>query len=206
MPGVRGTCVGPQGARDGTATIFLSGPTPTDAAEQPTCIPVSGEHPSKLTLMSESLRGDGRVWVPKDGGEGQPRGDPRGRPRLLSGAPAPGVRHLVPRDIAAQPRRCSVGPTGLGVYRDFSGSIERIGRDGVAAKYGNLFDMYQRITGEAPSRVPMRIYPAVHYTMAGCGSTRPLGRPSQYKRYERSRLAQPPRMYMFINQGRSCSF
>jgi succinate dehydrogenase / fumarate reductase flavoprotein subunit len=140
----------------------------------PTCIPVSGDHQSKLTLMSESLRNDGRVWVPKEGGDGRnPAEIPEDDRDYFLERQYPAFGNLVPRDIASRAAKAvcdaerGVGPTGLGVYLDFSGSISRIGRDGVAAKYGNLFDMYQRITGEDPYQVPMRIYPAVHYTMGG---------------------------------------
>ena len=140
----------------------------------PTCIPVSGDHQSKLTLMSESLRNDGRVWVPKEGGDGRnPAEIPEGERDYFLERQYPAFGNLVPRDIASRAAKAvcdaerGVGPTGLGVYLDFSASVERLGRDGVAAKYGNLFDMYQRITGEDPYQVPMRIYPAVHYTMGG---------------------------------------
>ncbi|GAB3382975.1 fumarate reductase/succinate dehydrogenase flavoprotein subunit [Amycolatopsis echigonensis] len=140
----------------------------------PTCIPRSGEHQSKLTLMSESLRNDGRIWVPK-----QPR-DPR-PPREIPESERdyylermyPSFGNLVPRDIASRAAKnvCDagfgVGPGGLGVYLDFADAIERMGRPAVEAKYGNLFDMYERITAENPYEVPMRIYPAIHYTMGG---------------------------------------
>ncbi|HLU98291.1 MAG TPA: fumarate reductase/succinate dehydrogenase flavoprotein subunit [Thermobifida alba] len=140
----------------------------------PTCIPVSGSYQSKLTLMSESLRNDGRIWVPKKMGD---KRDPREIPEeerdyYLEGM-YPSFGNLVPRDIAsrAAKRVCDegrgVGPGGLGVYLDFADAIKRMGRAAVEAKYGNLFDMYQRITGENPYEVPMRIYPAVHYTMGG---------------------------------------
>ena len=140
----------------------------------PTCIPVSGDHQSKLTLMSESLRNDGRVWVPQEGGDGRnPAEIPEDERDYFLERQYPAFGNLVPRDIASRAAKAicdaerGVGPTGLGVYLDFSASVERIGRDGVAAKYGNLFDMYQRITGEDPYAVPMRIFPAVHYTMGG---------------------------------------
>jgi succinate dehydrogenase / fumarate reductase flavoprotein subunit len=140
----------------------------------PTCIPVSGEHQSKLTLMSESLRNDGRVWVPTQMGDGRPPGDiPDDQRDYFLERQYPAFGNLVPRDIASRAAKnvCDakrgVGPTGLGVYLDFSDAINRLGRGAVAAKYGNLFDMYQRITGEDPYEVPMRIYPAVHYTMGG---------------------------------------
>ena len=140
----------------------------------PTCIPVSGEHQSKLTLMSESLRNDGRVWVPKEMGDDRsPRDIPEDQRDYFLERQYPAFGNLVPRDIASRAAKdvCDakrgVGPTGLGVYLDFSAAIERLGRAAVAAKYGNLFDMYERITGEDPYEVPMRIYPAVHYTMGG---------------------------------------
>jgi succinate dehydrogenase / fumarate reductase, flavoprotein subunit len=140
----------------------------------PTCIPVSGDYQSKLTLMSESLRNDGRIWVPKSG---EDKRDPRKIPeqdrdyyleRLY-----PSFGNLVPRDIASRAAKnvCDegrgVGPGGLGVYLDFAGAIARLGRSTVEAKYGNLFQMYGQITGEDPYQTPMRIYPAVHYTMGG---------------------------------------
>ncbi len=141
----------------------------------PTCIPVSGDHQSKLTLMSESLRNDGRIWVPTRA-EDCPR-DPReiaeeDRDYYLERV-YPSFGNLVPRDIASRAAKhvCDegrgVGPGGKGVYLDFADAIERLGRGAVEAKYGNLFDMYARITGENPYEVPMRIYPAVHYTMGG---------------------------------------
>jgi succinate dehydrogenase / fumarate reductase, flavoprotein subunit len=140
----------------------------------PTCIPVSGEHQSKLTLMSESLRNDGRVWVPTERGDHRPPADiPEDQRDYFLERQYPAFGNLVPRDIASRAAKAvcdaerGVGPTGLGVYLDFSTAMERVGRAAVAAKYGNLFDMYQRITGEDPYEVPMRIYPAVHYTMGG---------------------------------------
>ncbi|GAA1458995.1 fumarate reductase/succinate dehydrogenase flavoprotein subunit [Nocardiopsis exhalans] len=140
----------------------------------PTCIPVSGDYQSKLTLMSESLRNDGRIWVPKEGGDARdPRQIPEGERDYYLERIYPAFGNLVPRDIASRAAKnvCDegrgVGPGGLGVYLDFADAIERLGRDAVEAKYGNLFDMYQRITGENPYEVPMRIYPAVHYTMGG---------------------------------------
>lgn len=140
----------------------------------PTCIPVSGDHQSKLTLMSESLRNDGRVWVPMRSREDRAPGDipPEERDYFLERM-YPSFGNLVPRDIASRAAKkvCDekrgVGPSGLGVYLDFDDAIQRFGRAGVAAKYGNLFQMYERITGEDPYRVPMRIFPAVHYTMGG---------------------------------------
>ncbi|UPK76071.1 fumarate reductase/succinate dehydrogenase flavoprotein subunit [Nocardioidaceae bacterium SCSIO 66511] len=140
----------------------------------PTCIPVSGDHQSKLTLMSESLRNDGRIWVPKKGGdERDPRQIPEDERDYYLERQYPSFGNLVPRDIASRAAKyvCDegrgVGPGGLGVYLDFADAIGRMGRDAVEAKYGNLFDMYQQITGENPYEVPMRIYPAVHYTMGG---------------------------------------
>ena len=140
----------------------------------PTCIPVSGDYQSKLTLMSESLRNDGRIWVPKEGGDSRdPRQIPEDERDYYLERIYPSFGNLVPRDIASRAAKnvCDegrgVGPGGLGVYLDFADAIERMGLEAVEAKYGNLFDMYQRITGENPYEVPMRIYPAVHYTMGG---------------------------------------
>jgi succinate dehydrogenase / fumarate reductase, flavoprotein subunit len=141
----------------------------------PTCIPVSGSHQSKLTLMSESLRNDGRIWVPKNPADRDkdPRQIPEEDRDYYLERIYPSFGNLVPRDIASRAAKyqCDegkgVGPGGLGVYLDFSDAISRLGRAGVEAKYGNLFDMYQQITGENPYEVPMRIYPAVHYTMGG---------------------------------------
>nr|WP_218596437.1 fumarate reductase/succinate dehydrogenase flavoprotein subunit [Pseudonocardia oceani] len=140
----------------------------------PTCIPVSGDHQSKLTLMSESLRNDGRIWVPKEMGDTRsPKDIPEDERDYFLERQYPAFGNLVPRDIASRAAKTvcdakrGVGPSGLGVYLDFSEIIERTGRPAVAAKYGNLFDIYERITGEDPYDVPMRIYPAVHYTMGG---------------------------------------
>ena len=140
----------------------------------PTCIPVSGDYQSKLTLMSESLRNDGRVWVPKKAGDTRdPRDIPEDERDYYLERMYPAFGNLVPRDIASRAAKkvCDegrgVGPGGLGVYLDFADAIKRLGRKAVEAKYGNLFEMYQRITGEDPYEVPMRIYPAVHYTMGG---------------------------------------
>ncbi|WP_433294485.1 fumarate reductase/succinate dehydrogenase flavoprotein subunit [Pseudonocardia sp. CA-142604] len=140
----------------------------------PTCIPVSGDHQSKLTLMSESLRNDGRVWVPEKAGDTRAPGDiPESERDYFLERQYPSFGNLVPRDVASRAAKnvCDagrgVGPTGLGVYLDFAEAINRLGRPAVAAKYGNLFEMYQRITGEDPYVVPMRIFPAVHYTMGG---------------------------------------
>ncbi|MEJ3748606.1 fumarate reductase/succinate dehydrogenase flavoprotein subunit [Actinomycetes bacterium KLBMP 9797] len=140
----------------------------------PTCIPQSGEHQSKLTLMSESLRNDGRVWVPLNKGDQRRPGDiPEAERDYYLERIYPSFGNLVPRDIASRAAKhvCDegrgVGPGGLGVYLDFADAIGRLGRAAVEAKYGNLFEMYERITGEDPYEVPMRIYPAVHYTMGG---------------------------------------
>jgi len=140
----------------------------------PTCIPESGTHQSKLTLMSESLRNDGRVWVPLARGDSRKPGDiPEAERDYYLERIYPSFGNLVPRDIASRAAKnvCDegrgVGPGGLGVYLDFADAIARLGRHAVEEKYGNLFEMYQRITGEDPYRVPMRIYPAVHYTMGG---------------------------------------
>jgi succinate dehydrogenase / fumarate reductase flavoprotein subunit len=140
----------------------------------PTCIPVSGDHQSKLTLMSESLRNDGRVWVPDAHRDTRAPGDiPEPERDYFLERRYPAFGNLVPRDIASRAAKnvCDegrgVGATGLGVYLDFADAITRLGRPAVAAKYGNLFEMYQRITGEDPYAVPMRIFPAVHYTMGG---------------------------------------
>ncbi|WP_370542165.1 fumarate reductase/succinate dehydrogenase flavoprotein subunit [Amycolatopsis sp. FDAARGOS 1241] len=140
----------------------------------PTCIPRSGEHQSKLTLMSESLRNDGRIWVPKEKGDPRPPAEiPEAERDYYLERLYPSFGNLVPRDIASRAAKniCDagygVGPGGLGVYLDFADAISRMGRAAVEAKYGNLFDMYQRITAENPYDVPMRIYPAIHYTMGG---------------------------------------
>ena len=140
----------------------------------PTCIPVSGEYQSKLTLMSESLRNDGRVWVPKQPGDTRkPSQIPEGERDYYLERKYPSFGNLSPRDIASRAAKevCDegrgVGETRLGVYLDFADAIKRLGRDRIAERYGNLFEMYQRITDENPYEVPMRIYPAVHYTMGG---------------------------------------
>ena len=141
----------------------------------PTCIPVSGDYQSKLTLMSESLRNDGRVWVPRSAGDIAKHPDQiaeADRDYFLE-RKYPSFGNLSPRDIAsrAAKEQCEdgrgVGPGGRGVYLDFRDAIRRDGEDKIREKYGNLFEMYERITGENPYRVPMRIYPAVHYTMGG---------------------------------------
>ncbi len=140
----------------------------------PTCIPVSGDHQSKLTLMSESLRNDGRVWVPKEKGDARsPDKVPEEERDYFLERRYPSYGNLAPRDIASRAAKMvcdagqGVGPGGLGVYLDFSAAMKRLGENTVRARYGNLFDMYERITGENPYKVPMRIYPAVHYTMGG---------------------------------------
>jgi succinate dehydrogenase flavoprotein subunit len=140
----------------------------------PTCIPVSGPHQSKLTLMSESLRNDGRVWVPVRAGDDRAPADvPEDERDYFLERLYPAYGNLVPRDIASRAAKnvCDagrgVGPGGLGVYLDFADALARLGRAAVDARYGNLFAMYERITGEDPYATPMRIYPAVHYTMGG---------------------------------------
>src|SRR6185503_16991469 len=140
----------------------------------PTCIPQVGEFQSKLTLMSESLRNDGRVWVPKQAGDKRPPNDiPDGDRDYYLERMYPAFGNLAPRDIAsrAAKRVCDegrgVGETGLGVYLDFSDAIRRLGENGVRERYGNLFDIYHEITAESAYKVPMRIFPAVHYTMGG---------------------------------------
>jgi succinate dehydrogenase / fumarate reductase flavoprotein subunit len=140
----------------------------------PTCIPVTGEYQSKLTLMSESLRNDGRIWVPKKKGDKRPPGQiPEEERDYYLERMYPSFGNLAPRDISsrAAKRVCDegrgVGPTGYGVYLDFQDAIERLGQKKIEEKYGNLFEMYERITAEDPYRVPMRIYPASHYTMGG---------------------------------------
>ena len=140
----------------------------------PTCIPRSGDHQSKLTLMSESLRNDGRIWVPKVAGDQRsPEQIPEVERDYYLERIYPAFGNLVPRDIASRAAKnvCDegrgVGPGGQGVYLDFADAINRMGRAAVEEKYGNLFDMYAQITGENPYETPMRIYPAVHYTMGG---------------------------------------
>ncbi len=140
----------------------------------PTCIPVTGDHQSKLTLMSESLRNDGRVWVPKKQGDKRPPHQiPEDDRDYFLERKYPSYGNLAPRDIASRAIKevCDdgrgVGPGGLGVYLDFAASIKRLGLDVIKERYGNLFDMYYTITGENAYETPMRIYPAVHYTMGG---------------------------------------
>jgi succinate dehydrogenase / fumarate reductase flavoprotein subunit len=140
----------------------------------PTCIPVTGEHQSKLTLMSESLRNDGRIWVPLKQGDKRAPGDiPENERDYYLERKYPSYGNLAPRDIASRAAKqvCDdgrgVGDTGLGVYLDFTDATKRLGLPKIQEKYGNLFEMYERITGEDPYKVPMRIYPASHYTMGG---------------------------------------
>lgn len=141
----------------------------------PTCIPVSGEHQSKLTLMSESLRNDGRVWVPrrKEDCAKLPGSIADGDRDYFLERKYPSFGNLAPRDISSRAAKevCDegrgVGPGGLGVYLDFADAIKRLGEDKIRERYGNLFDMYEKITGENAYKLPMRIYPAVHYTMGG---------------------------------------
>jgi succinate dehydrogenase / fumarate reductase flavoprotein subunit len=140
----------------------------------PTCIPVSGDYQSKLTLMSESLRNDGRVWVPKRADDKRPAGQiPEGERDYYLERRYPSFGNLVPRDVASRAAKAvcdegrGVGPGGRGVFLDFADAIRRVGEDVIRARYGNLFQMYEKITAEDPYRVPMRIYPAVHYTMGG---------------------------------------
>jgi len=140
----------------------------------PTCIPVSGEYQSKLTLMSESLRNDGRVWVPRRAGDKRAPGEiPEAERDYYLERKYPSYGNLSPRDIASRAAKevCDegrgVGETGLGVYLDFADAIRRLGEDTIRERYGNLFEMYERITAEDPYRVPMRIFPAMHYTMGG---------------------------------------
>jgi succinate dehydrogenase / fumarate reductase, flavoprotein subunit len=140
----------------------------------PTCIPSSDEFQSKLTLMSESLRNDGRIWVPKNANETRPADQiPEEDRDYFLGRKYPAFGNLVPRDVASRNAKTvvdqmkGVGPLKNGVYLDFSSSLLRLGRDVVFERYDNLFEMYERITGEDPFKTPMRIYPAVHYTMGG---------------------------------------
>jgi len=140
----------------------------------PTCIPVSGQYQSKLTLMSESLRNDGRIWVPVKPGDKRAPGEiPEGERDYFLERRYPSFGNLVPRDVASRNAKAvcdegrGVGETGLGVYLDFSDAIQSLGAGVIRERYGNLFEMYQRITDEDPYQVPMRIYPAIHYTMGG---------------------------------------
>ena len=140
----------------------------------PTCIPVSGEHQSKLTLMSESLRNDGRIWVPKKADDKRPPNDiPEDERDYYLERKYPSFGNLSPRDISSRSAKevCDEGrgvsATGYGVYLDFKDAINRLGKKAIEEKYGNLFEMYERITGDDPYETPMQIYPASHYTMGG---------------------------------------
>jgi succinate dehydrogenase / fumarate reductase flavoprotein subunit len=140
----------------------------------PTCIPVSGDYQSKLTLMSESLRNDGRVWVPKQQGDKRPPNQiPDAERDYYLERKYPSFGNLCPRDVASRAAKevCDegrgVGETGRGVYLDFRDAIQRLGESVIAERYGNLFEMYERITDDNPYKVPMRVYPAIHYTMGG---------------------------------------
>ena len=140
----------------------------------PTCIPVTGDYQSKLTLMSESLRNDGRIWVPKEKGDKRPPSQiPEDQRDYYLERRYPAFGNLVPRDVASRASKAAcdegrgVGESGLGVYLDFAEAIKRLGQSVIGEKYGNLLEMYQRITGENPYQTPMRIYPAIHYTMGG---------------------------------------
>jgi succinate dehydrogenase / fumarate reductase flavoprotein subunit len=151
---------------------FLANPGYTQI--HPTCIPVSGDHQSKLTLMSESLRNDGRVWVPAKAGDARaPDAIPEAERDYFLERKYPSFGNLVPRDVASRNAKeqidqdRGVGPSRKAVYLDFRDAIAREGADTIRERYGNLFQMYERITGEDPYRVPMRIYPAPHYTMGG---------------------------------------
>ena len=150
---------------------FMANPCFTQI--HPTCIPVSGDYQSKLTLMSESLRNDGRIWVPKKKGDKRPPHQiPEDERDYYLERRYPSFGNLVPRDVASRAAKavCDAGlgvASGLGVYLDFNDAVKRLGKPGVKERYGNLFDMYERITGENPYETPMRIYPAIHYTMGG---------------------------------------
>ncbi|MEP7028715.1 MAG: succinate dehydrogenase (quinone) flavoprotein subunit, partial [Candidatus Eisenbacteria bacterium] len=140
----------------------------------PTCIPVAGDHQSKLTLMSESLRNDGRVWVPVKTGDTRKANEiPDAERDYYLERKYPSYGNLAPRDISSRAAKeacdngLGVGPGGLGVYLDFADAIKRLGKPTVEERYGNLFEMYERITGDNPYTTPMRIYPAIHYTMGG---------------------------------------
>ena len=140
----------------------------------PTCIPVNGEYQSKLTLMSESLRNDGRIWVPKKKGDARaPQDIPEDERDYYLERKYPSYGNLAPRDISSRAAKeaCDegrgVGEFGRGVYLDFADAVKRVGVKGINERYDNLFQMYEKITGEDPFRVPMRIYPALHYTMGG---------------------------------------
>jgi succinate dehydrogenase / fumarate reductase flavoprotein subunit len=140
----------------------------------PTCIPVSGDYQSKLTLMSESLRNDGRIWVPKRAGDTRKASDiPEDERDYYLERKYPSYGNLAPRDVSSRAAKqvCDegrgVGPTGRAVYLDLSDAFRREGRETIDKRYGNLFEMYERITGQDPHETPMMIYPAIHYTMGG---------------------------------------
>ena len=140
----------------------------------PTCIPQSGDYQSKLTLMSESLRNDGRIWVPKKKGDHRPANEiPEDERDYYLERVYPSFGNLAPRDVSSRQAKYAcdegrgVGPSGLGVYLDFADGIKRLGKKVISERYGNLFEMYERITGDDPYKVPMRIYPAPHYAMGG---------------------------------------
>jgi len=140
----------------------------------PTCIPVSGDYQSKLTLMSESLRNDGRIWVPKEKGDKRkPIDIPEEERDYYLERVYPSFGNLAPRDVSSRQAKYrhdegrGVGPTGKAVYLDFKDAIERLGKKTISERYGNLFQMYEKITGDNPYKTPMKIYPAVHYTMGG---------------------------------------
>jgi len=140
----------------------------------PTCIPVTGDYQSKLTLMSESLRNDGRIWVPQRKGDTRPPGEiPMDERDYFLERKYPAYGNLVPRDVASRNVKAvcdegrGVGSSGYGVYLDFRSALQRLGREVIDERYGNLFEMYARITDEDPYTAPMRIYPASHYTMGG---------------------------------------
>jgi succinate dehydrogenase / fumarate reductase flavoprotein subunit len=148
--------------------------SPSFVQIHPTCIPAAGENQSKLTLMSESLRNDGRIWVPKRAGDTRPPGEiPREERDYYLERKYPSYGNLAPRDISSRAAKevCDaghgIGPTGRGVYLDFEDALDSDGREAIEARYGNLFDMYEKITGENPYETPMRIYPAAHFTMGG---------------------------------------
>src|SRR6476646_701616 len=151
---------------------FFANPCHTQI--HPTCIPVSGTHQSKLTLMSESLRNDGRVWVPKKKGDSRhPKDIPESERDYYLERKYPSFGNLVPRDVASRNAKQmtdegrGVGASGLAVYLDFKEALERLGPEIIKTRYGNLFQMYEKITAEDPYKGPMRIYPAIHYTMGG---------------------------------------
>jgi succinate dehydrogenase / fumarate reductase flavoprotein subunit len=166
----------------------------------PTCIPATGEHQSKLTLMSESLRNDGRIWVPRQAGDNRPAARiPESERFYYLEEKYPSFGNLVPRDVASRNAKSvvdeghGVGELKNGVYLDFSESIGRLGKNVIQDRYGNLFDMYTSITGEDPYETPMRIYPAIHYTMGGLQPAKQHPRPVCHRRSQLLRpRGQPP--------------